>query len=46
VAKRRLRDAEELRASVVRLQADILKDNSATAKGMLIATAFQIKRAG
>jgi DNA-binding PadR family transcriptional regulator len=45
VAQRRLRDAEELRASLVRLQADILKDNSATAKSVLIATAYQWMKA-
>jgi DNA-binding PadR family transcriptional regulator len=41
VARKRQRDAEELHASIVRLQADMLKDDSATARGMLIATAYQ-----
>ena len=41
VAEKRRRDAEDLHASMVRLQADILKDDSITAKGMLVATAYQ-----
>ena len=41
VAQRRQRDAAELRASMVRQQADILKNDSAAAKGTLVATAYQ-----
>jgi DNA-binding PadR family transcriptional regulator len=39
--RKRQREAEELRASMLRLQAEIVNQSSAAAKGMLIATAYQ-----
>lgn len=41
LARRRLRESEELRDSIPGLQADILKDDRPVAKGLLIATAYQ-----
>jgi DNA-binding PadR family transcriptional regulator len=41
LARRRQRESEELRGSMLRLQADILKDDRPAAKGLLIATAYQ-----
>jgi DNA-binding MarR family transcriptional regulator len=41
LARRRQRESEELHGDMLRLQADILKDDRTTAKGMLIATAYQ-----
>ena len=41
LTRKKQRDAEELRASMVRLQAEILNQGAAAAKGVLIATAYQ-----
>jgi DNA-binding MarR family transcriptional regulator len=41
LTRKKQRDAEELRASMVRLQAEILNQSTAAAKGVLIATAYQ-----
>ena len=41
VARRRERDAEELRESMNRLQSGIVKDNHPATKGMLIGTVYQ-----
>lgn len=41
IARRRQRNAEELRESMHRLQSEIVKDNHSATKGMLIATAYQ-----
>jgi DNA-binding MarR family transcriptional regulator len=41
LSRRRQRESEELRVSMLGLQADILKDDRTAAKGLLIATAYQ-----
>src|ERR1017187_7657473 len=41
LTRKKQRDAEELRASMVRLQAEILPRSPTAAKGVLIATAYQ-----
>ena len=41
LTRKKQRDAEELRASMARLQAEILPRSPAGAKGVLIATAYQ-----
>ncbi len=41
MAGRRQREAEELHASLLRLQPEILKDGPTPAKGVMIATAYQ-----
>jgi DNA-binding MarR family transcriptional regulator len=41
LARSRQRESEELRDSMLQLQADIVKDDRAAAKGLLIATAYQ-----
>ncbi len=46
LTKKRQRDAEELRASMIRIQAATSPKSPATAKGVLIATAYQWMKAG
>lgn len=41
LARKRQRESEELRDSMLGLQADILKDDRPATKGLLIATAYQ-----
>ncbi len=46
LTKKRQRDAEELRASMIRIHAATSPKSPATAKGVLIATAYQWMKAG